>query len=328
MRSILHIIIGPDTTHDIGGQPSATQPAKSEPNIDSTTIAQLASKPKAEFDSRAPRFLLETALGRLQSYYSKAPKYSGDFEDDFEDALTEFLTACRGQLATDSAKPELFRLALKGRALTFFKTINSINLSWSLVESKFRDQFMSKTKRAEISDELDALHISSLRTDDDTDRQALDKLIARLDKLSLMASEDDRHDVPKIRRLHQAIANEAWTYFALCKLPVVYSYEEMVSILRKSITDLSNFERQRKKSHNAKPKSQTKPTPDSASASTNPWTDSLIDPTPTALDAFFNHKSGEVKRKCFNCEKEDCLIGRCPDPLNLKRIDCHEPRKV
>lgn len=63
------------------------------------------------------KFRLETALSFLQSYYSKAPKYSDDFEDDFEDAKTEFTTACRGNLAPDEAKQELFRFAVKGRAL-------------------------------------------------------------------------------------------------------------------------------------------------------------------------------------------------------------------
>ena len=34
-----------------------------------------------------PKFRLELAVGRLQSYYSKANKFGGDFEDDLEDAL-------------------------------------------------------------------------------------------------------------------------------------------------------------------------------------------------------------------------------------------------
>lgn len=104
---------------------------------------------------------------------------------------------------------------------------------------------MSKTKQAEIRAELDTLHLSTLCTEGDSYRQALEKLIARLDKLSLMGSKDDRKDETKIHRLYNAIVNEQWTYFDLCKLPVVYSFEEMVNILRKSITDLSAFERQR-----------------------------------------------------------------------------------
>ena len=63
-----------------------------------------------------PKFRLELALGRLQSYYSKANKFGGDFEDDLEEALAEFETACRGQLAPDDSKPEMLRLAIKGRA--------------------------------------------------------------------------------------------------------------------------------------------------------------------------------------------------------------------
>ena len=64
------------------------------------------------------KFKLEIALGRLQSYYSISKKFSGDFEDDLDDSLAEFNTACRGQMAPDEVKPEMFRLAIKGRALT------------------------------------------------------------------------------------------------------------------------------------------------------------------------------------------------------------------
>lgn len=223
-------------------------------------------------------------------------------------------------MAPDSAKPELFRLAISGRALTYFKLIDATRLSSDTVQSKFRNQFMSKTKQAEIRAELDTLHLSSLRSPGDSDRQALDKLIARLDKLSLMGSADDRKDEPKIRRLHNAIVNEQWTYFALCKLPVVYTYEEMMSILRKSITDLSAFERQRKKSTQSTDGRAETTNEYSNSQKVSPWSDSS-DEKPPPLEALFNQRRpGDVKRSCFNCGKDGCLIGKCPDPLNLKRI--------
>ena len=171
---------------------------------------------------------------------------------------------------------------------------------------------MSRTKKAEISAELDLLHISSLRDEGDSDRQALDKLIARLDKLSLMGSEDDMKDEQKVRRLHNAIAQEKWMYFALCKLPIVYSYEDMVSILRKSITDLSAFDRQRKRQID-------KPIEKKQQDVINPWADEPNKKAPPPLEALFNQQ-GNAKRSCFNCEKEGCMLGRCTEPMNLKRI--------
>ena len=84
----------------------ADSDAATDPNIDSR-------------NRNEPKFRLEIALGRLQNYYSKATKFGGDFEDDLEDALAEFETACKGQLAPEDAKPELLRLAINGRALTF-----------------------------------------------------------------------------------------------------------------------------------------------------------------------------------------------------------------
>ena len=105
--------------------------------------------------------------------------------------MAEFDTACRGQLAPDEAESELFRLAIQGRALTFYKSISAACMPWIIVQSKFRSQFSSRTKKAEIGAELDFLHVSNLRDDGDTDRQALDNVIARLDKLSVMGTSDD-----------------------------------------------------------------------------------------------------------------------------------------
>ena len=178
---------------------------------------------------------------------------------------------------------------------------------------------MSKTKKAEIGAELYLLHVSTLRDENDSDRQALDKLIARLDKLSLMGTADDMKDEQKVRRLHNAIAQEKWTYFALCKLPVVYSYEDMVSILRKSITDLSAFDRQRKQRQSTVPTPKIPPAP--ASEKVNPWSDSVNNSTPPPLDALFTrNQPNETRRACFNCEKVGCLLGSCPEPMNLKNI--------
>lgn len=72
--------------------------------------------------------------------------------------------------------PELMRLALKRRALTFYKSINATKLDWNTVQVAFREQFMSKSKKAEIGAELDSLHISTLREQNDSNLQALDNL--------------------------------------------------------------------------------------------------------------------------------------------------------
>ena len=136
-------------------------------------------------------------------------------------------------MAPEEAKQELLCLSITGGVLTLYKSIASATLPWSIVQSKFRAQFMWRTKKAEIGPELDLLHISTSRDEADTDRKSLEKMIARLDKLSLMDNADDMKDEHKIRRMHSAIAYEKWTYFALCKLPIVYLYEDIVSTLRK-----------------------------------------------------------------------------------------------
>lgn len=53
-------------------------------------------------------FKLGVALGNLQFYYTKSRKCTSEFEDDLNDALTEFNTTCRSQTAPYRAKVELF----------------------------------------------------------------------------------------------------------------------------------------------------------------------------------------------------------------------------
>ena len=83
-------------------------------------------------------------------------------------------------------KPEFFRLALKGRALTYYRVINATQLKWDEVIKKFRENFNSVPKQSEITAELDLMTVDQIRDDGDSDRQALGKYIARLDKLSMM----------------------------------------------------------------------------------------------------------------------------------------------
>ena len=137
-----------------------------------------------------PIFKREIALGHLQRYYSKARKFGGYFEEDLENALAEFNTPCCRQLTPDDVKPELLRLSITSQALNFFKSINTTTLPWDVLESKFRAPFMSRTKKATISVDLDLLHILTLRSETDSDREALDNLIDRLEKVSLMRSVD------------------------------------------------------------------------------------------------------------------------------------------
>ena len=107
-----------------------------------------------------------------------------------------------------------------------------------------------------------------------------------------MGTNYDMKDEHKIRRLHSAIAQEKWTYFGLCKLPVVYSYEDMVSILSKSITDLSTFDRPRKK---PKPSaSQPVSTEPAKKQISNSWTYDATKLTPSPL---MRYSAGTPSRK-------------------------------
>ena len=123
MRSIRTIILtglsqnqqsNPNLTSRLTSLPTQTEPQNNDGDSD------LATDPNIESRNRSkPKFRLEVSLGRLQNYYSKGSKFGGDFEDDLEDAMAEFDTAGRGQLAPDEAKSELFSLTIQGLALTF-----------------------------------------------------------------------------------------------------------------------------------------------------------------------------------------------------------------
>lgn len=106
-----------------------------------------------------PKVCLETASGRPNGYYVRGSKYLGDLADDIEDALTQFVTASRVQLATEEFKPEIFCLAFSVHTLTFYKSISTSLLSRDEVRAILRNNFMSNTNNAEVGMELDLLHI-------------------------------------------------------------------------------------------------------------------------------------------------------------------------
>ena len=116
MRSLVSMLLSFSNSNNVS---RTNQPVISNPSLDNAINVDDDVNANANYSHRnEPKFKLELALGRLQSYYAKAAKFSGDFEDDLEDAFTEFNTACKGQLAPDEAKSELLRLAIRGRALT------------------------------------------------------------------------------------------------------------------------------------------------------------------------------------------------------------------
>ena len=96
MRSIIAIIFAkdPNPGADEMTRPpdpiSTSNPTSSDPIFDGD-VTTGANNDSAN-NRYEPKFKLEIALGRLQSYYSKAQKFSGDFEEDLDDSLAEFNT--------------------------------------------------------------------------------------------------------------------------------------------------------------------------------------------------------------------------------------------
>lgn len=96
----------------------------------------------------------------------------------------------------------------------------------------------------------------------------------------------------------------------------------MASILRKSIKDISAFERKIKQKRNG-PKAKTKnaSSSDEAYIKLNHWSGDASSANSPPLDALYNlFQCRESKRVCFNFEKLGYLIDDCPEPLNLSRI--------
>lgn len=72
------------------------------------------------------------------------------------------------------------------------------------------------------------------------------------------------------------------------------------------------------------PENQQQSFPTKADFPSSPWTDDASNSTPPPVEALFNsNSSGSTKRICFNCEKENCLMHRCPEPWNSKRISAN-----
>lgn len=109
------------------------------------------------------------------------------------------------------------------------------------VESTVHARLKYCTGKAEISAEVNWLHMFTVRTDDGTDRQPLDKLISRVNKLSLMGTNDDCKDDPKILLHLNPIAQENGPSSRCENFQMAYLNEEIISIFLKSISDVWNL---------------------------------------------------------------------------------------
>lgn len=107
-------------------------------------------------------------------------------------------------------------------------------------------------------------------------------------------------------------------FFDMQSASRICSYVEIVSILRKAINDISAFDRHRK---NRELKNiQQKPTAPKGSEQPKPWNNGAWGSNPSPLDTVFGRNSpGSSKTLFIKCEKDNCLLASCPEPLNLKK---------
>ena len=117
--------------------------AKQPTKLPFQTFDEDYSSTRSFSNNNDERFRIELALSRIQSYYSRAMKYTGEFEEDLSDNIQEFETACKGQSVPDEHKSEMFRLSVSGRALTYYKSISGANIPWEDLKKRFHGHFMS-----------------------------------------------------------------------------------------------------------------------------------------------------------------------------------------
>lgn len=108
-----------------------------------------------------PTFCLGPALVRLKRYFVEKKMYSVDFEDEIEGIISELNTNIRCQLGHDEAKPKIFKFALTGSSLAFYKSIGARSIPWSAIQSKFKNRSLSQKKKEIITQTLKSFKLLS-----------------------------------------------------------------------------------------------------------------------------------------------------------------------
>ena len=169
-------------------------------------------------------------------------KFKGDYYENWELFAEEYVSYCKRQRVMMDERLDLVPITLAGNAKQFYideiqKPASKANksMSWGGMLQKFNDRFASETKRERMSL---FLQIYSFEREHSDSSQALEKLIAQINKISPMARERDRADEAKSIFLKSAIISRSWGVNALASLKGKrYTYQDLIDALFGSIAD-------------------------------------------------------------------------------------------
>ena len=164
----------------------------------------------------------------------------------------------------------------------------------------------------------------------------LEKLIASIEKVAPMAKKRDRTDEAKAGFLKSAVMSRKWGVNAMASLKGrQYGYQDLIDALFSSIADEATYKeslaREEASSHNgatgyrkSRWKTSHKDFKEELFANQRKWG---VDPTTiqrgsSSSRSSLHAPSSVIRRKapCFNCEKDDCMLGRCKKPKDWDRI--------
>ena len=274
-------------------------------------------------------------------------KFKGGYYENWELYCDEYVAFCERQRVSTAERVLLFPIALSGNAKLFY--INEIQrrpdgdqkpVTWGEIVKKFTNRFSSEVKRERMSTFLQTVQVYQFEQTERGAAQALEKLIAQLEKIAPMAMKRDRTDEAKVVFLKRAVMSRSWGVSALASLKGQrYSYQDLIDALFSSIADqdahAESLAREqatgggeggfRKSCWKSKGNfreglfaNQRRLAVDprtiqrgSASTSTTPTSANTPNVPSTTI---------RLKSPCFNCEREGCRLGTCKKPKDRNRI--------
>lgn len=146
---------------------------------------------------------------RILQYYTKERAFKGTFESNWPNRLANYIKNCKHWDVPNNEKVFFSRysLAENCNARHYYDILlksagdKTAPLSRKIVCESFATRFASITKQTEISSSLDVIRFEDVRSEEDDDYMALEKVTPKIDQLAPMARRRDRDDKLKLRFL-------------------------------------------------------------------------------------------------------------------------------
>lgn len=242
----------------------------------------------------------------------ESSKFSGESTECLTKFLESYIRTSNELDLTPEMKKKFFHHLLRDYALEFYR--DNIEKKVSRFEDIVRlmeMEFCSPVKMETIARSLESMHISQFEGTGKSEESCLKELAKKIQELSPQAPADCRSDRYRKRILHNATRGREWALNVSSSSNFVnLSYQELLHELQNSIQQYTFHGRQFEESNSPYVK-----------------TSRISETNFTGQGRYmYNRKSiakrrdGDYFKRCWNCNKQNCSVDRCPFPKNPKKI--------